>query len=97
MSKLAIVTTLRVAPGRMDEYLPLLRAHRARCLQDEPGTLQIDMLKPVEDPASILIYVVYRDEAASIAHRTGPLLARHGQDAEGILLGATGIRCAVLD
>ncbi len=97
MSRLAIVTTLQVAQGRLAEYLPLLRAHRERCLNNEPGTLQIDMLQPVDDPAGILIYVVYRDEAASIAHRDGPNLARHGKEAAGLLLGATGTRCLVLD
>jgi len=37
MTKLAIIRTVEVVPGRMDEFLPLLMAHRARCLKDEPG------------------------------------------------------------
>ena len=49
MPKLAIIGTLEVAPGRKDEVLPLLMAHRARCLKDEPGTLQFEVLVPRED------------------------------------------------
>ena len=92
-----MVVTLHVAPGRMDEYLPLLHAHRARCLRDEPGTLQIDVLRPIDDPTNVMIYVVYRDGEACDAHRDGPSRARHYEEADGILLGASGMRCAVLD
>ena len=49
MPKLAIIGTLEVAPGRKVEVLPLLMAHRARCLKDEPGTLQFEVLVPRED------------------------------------------------
>ena len=52
MPKLAIVATTEVAPGRRDEFLPLLMAHRTRCLKDEPGTLQFDPLVPRDDDTS---------------------------------------------
>ena len=42
MPKLAIVATIEVAPERRDQLLLLLMAHRARCLKDEPGTLQFE-------------------------------------------------------
>ena len=35
MAKLAIVATAEIAPGRMDEVLPILMAHRERCLKCE--------------------------------------------------------------
>jgi hypothetical protein len=37
MPKLAIIGKLEIAPGHLDRVLPLLMAHRARCLADEPG------------------------------------------------------------
>lgn len=42
----AIVATFEIAHGRMDEFLPLLTAHRDRCLKEEPGTLRFDVLRP---------------------------------------------------
>ncbi len=43
MANFAIVATFDVAEGRMDEFLPLLLAHRDRCLASEPGTLRFDV------------------------------------------------------
>jgi len=76
MAKLAIVGTVEIAPGRMDEALPLLKAHRERCLKDEPGSLQFEILKPRDKDDTILLYEVYSDDAAFKAHWEGPLVAR---------------------
>ena len=46
MSKLAIVATMKIAPGQRDEYHKHLAAHRARCLANEPGTRQFEILLP---------------------------------------------------
>ena len=97
MSKIALIVELDVAPARLDEYMPLLQIHRTRCLKDEPGTLRIDILRPQADPTKVLIYVVYRDEAAFIAHANGPLRARHYKEADGMLSGASGKKCTLLD
>ena len=42
MNKLAIVATIKIAPGRRDEYLKPLQAHAKRCLaNDKPSVLPI--------------------------------------------------------
>jgi (4S)-4-hydroxy-5-phosphonooxypentane-2,3-dione isomerase len=43
MSKLAIIGTIAAVPGRRDELLDLLMAHRVRCLKDVPGTVQLEV------------------------------------------------------
>ena len=58
MSKLVIMGTIEVAPAKREQVLPLLMAHRARCLKDEPGTLQFEVVLPCEDDSRILIYEV---------------------------------------
>lgn len=58
-------------PGRREEVLPLLMAHKARCLKDEPGTLQFEVLVPNDDTTKILLYELYRDAAAFDAHWNG--------------------------
>ena len=72
MPKLAIVATIDVKPGRREEFLPLLMAHRARCLKDEPGTVQFEVLVPREDNSKLLLYEVYQDDAAFEKHFSGP-------------------------
>ena len=64
MPKRAIVATIEATPGRMDELMPLLMAHRARCLKDEPGTLQFDFLIPRDDKSKVLLIEIYKDDDA---------------------------------
>ena len=76
MAKLALVGTIEVAPGRKDQLVAALMAHRARCLKDEPGTLQMEVLTPRDDDTRLLLYEVYRDDAAFDVHRNGPSFAQ---------------------
>jgi len=97
MSKFATVGTIEVAAGRRDELLPLLAAHKARCLKDEPGTVQFEILLPHDDDAKVLLYEVYRDAAAFDVHRNGPSFARWREEAGGMVVKIYGTRCEVLD
>jgi quinol monooxygenase YgiN len=97
MPKLAIVATIEVAPERRDQLLPLLMAHRARCLNDEPGTLQFEVMVPREDDAKVLVYEVYRDDAAFEAHFNGPSIVRVREEAAGMIAKIYGTRCTLLD
>ena len=97
MPKLAILGTLEVTPGRKDEVLPLLMAHRARCLKDEPGTLQFEVLVPREDDTKVLLYEVYRDDAAFNVHWNGTSVARLREEAAGMIVKVYGTRCALAE
>jgi (4S)-4-hydroxy-5-phosphonooxypentane-2,3-dione isomerase len=97
MPKLAIIGTLEVAPERRDEVLPLLMAHRARCLKDEPGTLQFEVLVPREDDTKVLLYEVYRDDAAFNVHWNGTSVARLREEATGMIVKVSGTRCALAE
>jgi (4S)-4-hydroxy-5-phosphonooxypentane-2,3-dione isomerase len=93
MLKLAIVATIEVAQGRRDEFLPLLVAHRARCLKDEPGTLQFEALVPRDDETKVLLYEVYQDDAAFDVHFNGPSITRLRKEAAGMIVKIQGTRC----
>ena len=96
MPKLAIIVTIDVAPARKSQLLPLLMAHRARCLKDEPGlTLQFEVLAPYDDDAKVLSYEVYRDEAAFEVHRNGRSIAQFREDTAGMIAKMHVIKCAV--
>ena len=73
MPKLATVGTIEVAPGRRDQLLPLLMAHKARCLKEELGTLQFEILLPHDDDTKVLSYEVYQDDAAFDVQRCAVL------------------------
>ncbi len=97
MPKLAIIGNLEIAPGCLDRLLPLLMAHRARCLADEPGTLRFELLLPRDDNTKVLLYEVYTDEAAFKAHWNGPSTNRLREEAPGMITSVTGTWCALVD
>ena len=95
MSKFANVVTIEVAPGRKDEVVALLLAHKAR-LKDEPGTLQFEVLLPKDDDTKVRVYEMNRDAAAFEVHRNGPSLAQWKKETAG-MAKLHGVRCAVVD
>ena len=97
MPKFAIIATIEVAAGRRDEFLPLLKAHASRCLKDEPGTVQFDVLLPHESDNKVMIYELYKDPAAFDAHANGPSLARLRKEAAGLMANVVGTRCSLAE
>ena len=95
MPRFAIIATIEVAPGRMDEFLPLLMAHRARCLKDEAGTQHFEVLLPHDDNTKVMLYEVYRDEAAFDAHSNGPSIARISNEAAGMMAKVHTTKCTL--
>jgi len=97
MEKLAIVGTVHVAPERRPEVVRLLMAHRSRCLKDETGTLQFEVLSPRGDETRLLIYELYRDEAAFEVHRDGASIAqwRRGSAEMGVRIEI--VRCTPIE
>jgi quinol monooxygenase YgiN len=96
MPKFANVVTIEIAPGRRDQVVSLLLAHKAR-LKDEPGTLQFEVLLPKDDDTKVLSYEIYRDAAAFDAHLKGPSLAQLREEIAGMVMKLHGVRCAVVD
>jgi (4S)-4-hydroxy-5-phosphonooxypentane-2,3-dione isomerase len=97
MRKFATVGTIEVVPGKRDQLLPLLLAHKARCLKDEPGTLQFEILLPKDSETKVLLYEVYRDDGAFEVHRNGPSFARWRDETAEMVAKIYGTRCAVVD
>ena len=96
MPKFANVVTIEIAPGRRDQVVSLLLAHKAR-LKDEPGTLQFEVLLPKDDDTKVLSYEMYRDDAAFEVHVKAPSLARLREEIAGMVVKLHGVRCAVAD
>jgi quinol monooxygenase YgiN len=97
MPKFAIIATLDIAPGRREHILPMLMAHRDRCLKDEPGTLHFEILIPREEDSKVVLYEVYRDDAAFEAHRKGPSIAQWRKEAAGMLGDLHVTRCTPVE
>jgi len=59
---------VQVKAERAAEFIAATLANHRGSLT-EPGVLRFDVLQSAEDPASFLLYEVYRDEAAAQAHK----------------------------
>jgi quinol monooxygenase YgiN len=97
MPKLAIVVTIEVTPGRKRSSCPLLMAHKARCLKDEPGTLQFEVLVPHDENSKLLLYQVYQDDAAFETHFNGPSITRLREEAAGMAADVQRTRCGLAE
>ena len=97
MPKLVIMATIEVSPGTQDHVVALLTAHAARCLKDEPGTLEFKVLIPREDDSKVLIYEVYQDDAAFEVHRNGASIARWRSETAGMVVKVSATRCTPVE
>ena len=94
MSKYAVVATYEITAEQIGVFLPLLRAHRDRCLRDEPGTLRFDIIQPEHN---LMLYEVYENEVAFQAHRDGKSLVRFMQEAAHVERKLAYFTCTLLD
>ena len=97
MAKLAIVATIKVSPGKRDDYLKHLRGHAERCLANEPGTLQFEILAPHDDPDALMLYEVYASSDAFQAHWNGESMKQVRRDSEGLQVSLSGVRCDLVE
>jgi (4S)-4-hydroxy-5-phosphonooxypentane-2,3-dione isomerase len=97
MPKLAIIGTIEVTPGRINDLLPVIMAHRARCLKEEPGTINFEVLRRNDDDTKLLLYEVYEDRAAFDAHFNGPSMARARKESAGMVVKLYGTMCALVE
>lgn len=77
MARIALVVEFEVRPGCRAALLALLRRHAAACLADEPGLERFDVLEVMDaegrpDPGRVMLYEVFRDQAAREDHWTRP-------------------------
>ena len=62
------VVDIQVRPERLEEFISATLANRCGSIA-EPGVLRFDVLQSEQDPARFLLYEVYRDPAATEAHK----------------------------
>jgi (4S)-4-hydroxy-5-phosphonooxypentane-2,3-dione isomerase len=97
MAKLVVIATAVVAVESRDKVISSLKAHGTRCLKDEPGTLQFEVLKPHDDNGKILLHEVYDDAEAFEVHRKGASVKRFREEIAALEVTLTVIKCAIVE
>jgi len=65
----AILAYLTVKPGKEAEFQQHMTAQAKRCLANEPGCLQFDVVQDPKNTTRFVMLEVYRDDAAIKAHQ----------------------------
>ncbi len=71
---LTVIAKIRAKPGS-EKQLEQACAEMASNVRQEPGTLTYIMCRSTTDPTVIMVYEVYKDEAAFESHRKTPHMA----------------------
>ena len=93
MCKVALIVTAEFEPDLKEEILQALLSHRERSLKDEPGTLQFEVLVPVNEPGKLILFELYADAEALSAHSEGPSIAQYRAEARSKITKVTSHRC----
>ena len=97
MARTGLVVRLGIKPGRMQEFLDIVRAHGARSLELEPGCERFDVLRPLEGEDTVFLYEVYSDEAALQAHWGSVRMAAYRERTGDMIASRDPQRCELLD
>ena len=65
----AIVAYLTAKPGMEDKFKEAMTAQAKRCLANEPGCLQFDVVQDPKSPTRFVMLEIYKDDAAIQAHQ----------------------------
>lgn len=76
-----VSVTLTLHPGRMEAFLPLIRAHAGASREGEPGCRRFDVCVASDRPDQVHLHEVYNDAAAFEAHKASAHFARFQRDA----------------
>ena len=65
----AILAYLTAKPGKEAEFQEKMTAQAKRCLANEPGCLQFDVVQDPKNATRFVMLEVYKDDAAIQAHQ----------------------------
>ena len=95
MSKVALNVVIEYKPESKGEVIRALLAHRERCLKEEAGTLQFEVLVPFEEQSKIFLFELYADDSALMAHSGGTSIARYREEVKTKILKVVAHKCSL--
>ncbi|WLT32125.1 putative quinol monooxygenase [Geothrix sp. PMB-07] len=95
MGRISLVATIGFEAESKEAILRALIDHRARCLRDEPGTLQFEVMVPSEDPCKLVLFELYEDAAALAAHAQGESIGQYRKEVAGKITTSLKYTCTM--
>ena len=84
MSIISIIGDFTVKPGAFDEFYGLMVKH-ATASREEPGNLRFDVVVPLKSENRLMIYEMYKDQAALEAHGGSERIKEHRNNTKDLV------------
>ena len=97
MGKIAIVATFEANEGSLEDLLTLTRQHARRCLERELGCLHFDIMVPREQENRIVLYEIYKDQAALDGHLASDHMNQFREERTPFFKSAQASLCDLLE
>jgi len=101
MSQVSIIVEFHLKPGQQEAFEELIRAHAKASLEQEPGCLRFDVLRPFEKDGTpindcIWLAELYEDKDAVAAHESSQRLQILGEKAAPLVVSRRLVYGAVI-
>ena len=95
MSRFAIFVTIKLHPGKADEFKPHILANARAAVRDEPECHLFHVLQSEDDPDTIFFYEIYTSAESLDVHREQPHFKKFFEDANHMVAERTIQRLTV--
>ena len=92
-SNIVLVVHLDITPGEIDRFLEIVSAHGERSRRLEPGCLGFEVLRPREQPDTVILVETYADDAALESHWGSVHVAEYREKVQGLIASRSAYRC----
>lgn len=92
MNNFVLLVDFNVLPESVDRFNELIDINARASVADEPGCLQFDVNRSMDDPCRIVLYEVYKNEDAFKEHMTRAHTTTFLAAAKPLVIKQTAVR-----
>ncbi len=96
MSKFAIFVTIKVKPGKVDDFLALAHTNATAAVSVEPNCHQFRVLRNQADPDTVHFFEVYTEAASLDLHREFPHYKAYDTGSKDMIVEKSIVKVDVL-
>jgi (4S)-4-hydroxy-5-phosphonooxypentane-2,3-dione isomerase len=93
MTAVAIIVEFRLQPGARAQFRRLIDANARISAENEPGCRRFDVVEPRDQSDRVLLYEIYRDDAAFADHMQSAHFIQFDAESAPLVIEKSIIRC----
>lgn len=92
----SLIVHLEIKPDYFDEFISIAMAHGQNSLAKEGGCQRFEVMLPQDEPNTVILVEVYKDDAAIESHLQSEHMAEYLRKTGAMILDRRRYRCRVL-